>query len=86
MPKRETKIQSCKSFAMPIQVCSPGNVFCYLLEATQGIDVKNIDFIINEKAVVRDDVDERVGIAECSAKYRAGGANAKVVQLSSLRT
>jgi hypothetical protein len=60
MPKRETKIQSFKSFAMPIQVCSPGNVFCYhLLEATQGIDVKNIDFIINEKAVVWDDVDER---------------------------
>jgi hypothetical protein len=43
--------------------------------------VKDIDFIINEKAVVCDDFEGGIRIAE----FRAGGANAKAIQLSGLR-
>jgi hypothetical protein len=82
MPKRETRIQNLESFLMPKQDSNAGKVyFSHALEAIQGTDVKDIDFIINEKAVVWDDFEGAIRIAE----YRARGADAKAIQLSSLR-
>jgi hypothetical protein len=64
MPKREIKLQDLESFVMLHQDCSPGNISVYLIqEAIQGIDVNNIDFKINEKAVVWDGV-ARIRFAE----------------------
>ena len=59
MPKREMKSYNLESFVMPHQDCSPGNIcICHVQEAIQGIDVNDIDFKINEKAVVWDGVVE----------------------------
>lgn len=67
---------------MPKQDSNPGMVhFSHFLEAKQGTDVKDIDFIINEKAVFWDDFEGGIRIAE----YRARGADAKAVQLSTFR-
>jgi hypothetical protein len=74
MPKRETRIQNLESFVMSKQDSNPGKVyFTHILEAIQATDVKDIDFIINEKAVVWDDFEGAIRIAEC----RAGGAEGR---------